>query len=503
MKVELRHIKKYFGPVPANNGISLTIAPNRIHGLLGENGAGKTTLMRILAGYTDKDDGDIRIDGQAVSFSSPREAAARGIGLLHQDVLDVPAFSALENFMLGRTPGLRLNRKAFTRIFLKTARDLGFSIRPDDPTVLLTVGERQQVDIVRLLSAGTRLLILDEPTTGLSEDQKDVLIAALRKFVSGRGNSVVLVSHKLSDIRQLCDQVTVLRQGAVIGSQARPFSENQLLKLMFGKRPAPQRPKPREAGEVVFTASGIRASGGRAGLFVADFSVRQKEVIGLAGLDGSGQEFFLKAAAGLTPTRVGQFALRGEDVTGRDYPALRKKGLGYIPSDRLDDGLAPDLTIADHFLVAEGAPPFARRSARALNRTDTAISDFQIKGWPDTLARSLSGGNQQRLLLALIPEKTSLLLLDNPTRGLDPESAALVWSRLQTFCDKGGAVVFSSSDLDELLAMADRIGVFYEGQLAAIFPVEESVLDSLGKVMAGKKMAIGPDTYNRKPLEKG
>ncbi|MEW6078323.1 MAG: ATP-binding cassette domain-containing protein [Thermodesulfobacteriota bacterium] len=502
MKVELCHIRKYFGPVPASNGVSLTIAPNRIHGLLGENGAGKTTLMRILAGYTGKDGGDIRIDGKAVSFSSPRDAAARGIGLLHQDVLDVPAFSALENFMLGRTPGLRLNRKAFSRIFLKTARDLGFSIRPDDPTVLLTVGERQQADMVRLLSAGTRLLILDEPTTGLSEDQKDVLIAALQKFVSGRGNSVVLVSHKLSDIRQLCDQVTVLRQGAVIGAQDRPFSEDQLLELMFGEGRAPQRRKLRETGEIVFSASGIRASGGRAGLFVADFSVKQKEVIGLAGLDGSGQELFLKASAGLTPAKAGKFVLRGEDVTGRDYHALRQKGVGYIPSDRLYDGLAPDLTIADHFLVAEGAPPFANRSTTALNRAAAAIADFQIKGRPDTPARFLSGGNQQRLLLALIPEKTALLLLDNPTRGLDPESAALVWSRLQTFCDKGGSVVFSSSDLDEMLTMADRIGVFYEGKLAAIFPVEESVLDSLGKVMSGKNRDIGPAAFKRKPPQK-
>lgn len=490
MKVELRDIRKHFGPVPANDGISLTIAPNRIHGLLGENGAGKTTLMRILAGYMHKDGGDIRIDGETVSFSSPRDAAARGIGLLHQDTMDVPVFSALENFMLGRPGGFRPDRKAFSRMFLKTAGDLGFSIRPDDTAALLTVGERQQLDIIRLLSAGTRLLILDEPTTGLSEDQKAVLFESLRRFASGRGNSVVLVSHKIADIQQLCDEVTILRQGAVSGSQTRPFPGDQILRLMFGTRPAPNRGKAGEKGSVVFTASGVSAAGGRAGLAGVDLAVSRGEMVGLAGLEGSGQELFLKTAAGLTPPAAGTLAFYGEDITGRGYHLLKQKGVGYIPSDRLNEGLAPDLTIAEHFLVAEGSSAFSTLSGRALELADEAISDFQIRGGPDTIVRSLSGGNQQRLLLALISRTARLLFLDKPTRGLDPESAALVWSRLQAFCDNGGAVVFSSSDLDELLTMADRIAVFYDGRLVADVPVQGATPNALGKAMTGKSPGL-------------
>ena len=489
MKVELRNISKQFGSIRANDNISLTIEPNTIRGLAGENGAGKTTLMRILAGYSKKDRGEIVIDNKAVVFSSPRDATALGIGMLHQDPMDVPVFSALENFMLGRSGGVKQNKTAFSQTFCKLADDMGFFIHPDDSTAAMTPGARQQLDIIRLLSSGTRLLILDEPTTGLSEDQKTILFESLRKFVARKGNSVILVSHKISDIQQLCDQTTVLRKGRVSGSAAAPFDTARILEMMFGPRFIQSRRVPSPKGKTVFTTSGLSAAGGRAGLHGCDLHVRRGEMLGLAGLEGSGQGLFLKTAVGLVPPLSGKMILRGEDITGADYHALKRKGVGYISADRLNDGLAPDLTIADHFLVAENAPVLAAPSPRARMRAERAIAGFQIKGGQDTPVRFLSGGNQQRLLLALIPETADILFLDNPTRGLDPESAALLWTRMQSFCETGGAIVFSSSDLDELLAMADRIAVFFNGRLFADLPVSEATIAALENAITGKRPA--------------
>ncbi len=491
MRVELRDISKYFGHIQANSGISLAIEPNSIHGLVGENGAGKTTLMRILSGYLKKDGGDIFINDEAIAFSSPREASARGIGMLQQDTMDVPIFSALENFMLGQARGLRSSRAAFTQKFRQLADDMGFFIHPEEPAAAMPPGARQQLDIIRLLSAGTRLLILDEPTTGLSEKQKSVLFKSLRRFAAREGNSVVLVSHKISDIQQLCDHMTILRKGHISGSLTPPFDVDQILTLMFGPRFTHHERLSTETGEVVFTSTGITAAGGRAGLHGCNFSVRRGETVGLAGMEGSGQELFLRTAVGLTPLVSGKLTLRGEDITGAGYHALKQKGIGYIPADRLNEGLAPDLTVADHFLVAENAAVWEMRSHKARARADAAISRFQIKCRPDTPVRSLSGGNQQRLLLALIPETADLLFLDKPTRGLDPESAALLWSRLQAFCDKGGAVVFSSSDLDELLSMSDRVAVFYNGRLVTDLSVSKATIAALEKAITGKQHAGG------------
>ncbi len=486
MKVELHQISKRFGNVRANERISLTIAPNTIHGLVGENGAGKTTLVSILAGYIKKDSGRILVNGEEYDFSSPRKAAARGIGMLHQDPMDVPVFSALENFMLGRVRGLAQKRKRFLQTFLALSQRLGFSLSPRRTTAAMTPGARQQLDIVRLLSAGTRLLILDEPTTGLAEDQKATLFQALRRFVAEQGNSVVLVSHKIADIQQLCDRMTVLRQGVVSGSLTAPFDADRILELMFGEHVVRTVRPSRRYGETVFAAAGIAGGGKRTGLSPVDLTLRRGEIVGLAGIEGSGQETFLKIAAGLLAPSAGRLFFKEKNITGCGYHLLKKKGIGYMPADRLNEGLAPELTIAEHFLVAESGPLFKKPSPRALQRADEAIARFQIKGDRNTPVRALSGGNQQRLLLALIPDTAEVLFLDKPTRGLDPESAAMVWSGLQSFCDKGGAVFFSSPDLDELLSLADRIAVFFNGRLTADLSVTETSLNILQRAITGK-----------------
>lgn len=485
MNVDLRQISKHFGGVRANDRISLVIRTNTIHGLLGENGAGKTTLMRMLAGHIRPDNGQIRIDDRPVSFASPGQAAGLGIGMLHQDSMAVPVFSALENFMLGRARGGTLKKSYFRRSFSDMAANLGFSVPPHEKAAFLTPGARQQLDVIRLLSMGTRLLILDEPTTGLTTDQRSVLFEALRRFAAEPGHSVVLVSHKIADIEQLCDDVTVLRRGRVAGLFSRPFNADQVMGLMFGTPLAREKRRPETGGEIIFTAAGVSAARGRAGLTVDHFAARRGEMVGLAGLEGSGQELFLKTAAGLLPPLAGRFTFDGRDITGSGYHRRRQKGLAYIPSDRLNTGLVPELTIADHFLVAGGAPLLKSRSVRARQRAEAALFRFRINGRPDTPARFLSGGNQQRLLLALLPPIARLLLLDKPTRGLDSESVALVWSTLQAFCGEGGAVVFASSDMDELLTMADRVAVFFSGHLVAELSVKDTSPEVLERAMIG------------------
>ena len=243
MWIELRKIHKYYGPIKANGGIDLTIEPGVVHGILGENGAGKTTLMKILSGYSRKTSGTIFVDNSPVNFKTPAQAAELGIGMLYQDPLDFPLLSVLDNFMLGQSTGIVNRKKAFRKIFKNSANSFNFSLQPDTFVKRLTVGERQQLEILRLLAKGIQVLILDEPTTGISSLQKEALFQALKKLAS-EGKSVILVSHKLEDVEVLCDRITVLRQGTLAGEMERPFSTNTLLEMMFGEPPlAPMRKK--------------------------------------------------------------------------------------------------------------------------------------------------------------------------------------------------------------------------------------------------------------------
>ena len=485
MWVTLKDIHKHYGPVKANDGINLTIAPGTIHGILGENGAGKSTLMKILAGYSRKTRGEILVNNAPVNYNTPAQASALGIGMLYQDPLDFSTLSVLDNFMLGLTTGITNKNKTFRKTFCQISKALNFTLQPDAAVKSLTVGERQQLEILRLFALGIQVLILDEPTTGISSLRREILFQALKKL-SSEGKSVILVSHKLEDVEALCDKITVLRRGAVAGEMERPFATNTLLEMMFGAPPAPLSRAATKPGEVLLDMRQIDAAGGRAGLKNCSVAIRQGEVVGLAGLEGSGQEVFLRVAAGLQPPSRGSICLGGTGMNGKDYHAFKNQGVVFLPASRLEEGLISGLNIAEHFSLLDKPKEFFVEKQNAFQSAAERIVHFQIKGTPGTMVESLSGGNQQRLLLAFLPADPVMLLLANPTRGLDMESVRWVWQILHQYCSHRSCIAFSSSDLDEILMVADRVLVFFEGAVIKDTRADQTDVHELGRAIGGK-----------------
>jgi len=485
MRVELKDIRKSFGAVRANDGITLAAGEGTIHGILGANGAGKSSLMKILSGTLPPDGGEIVLDGTPVRFGSTAEAIRRGIGMVHQDPLDFPSLSVLDNFLLGAPAGL-VPRRAHARDAMSAlAARFGFALDPDARCDQLTVAERQQLEILRLLWLGVRVLILDEPTTAISPSQRTQLFTSLRAMAA-EGNVVFFVSHKLDEIQELCHRVTVLRQGRVAGEVSVPCDTRVLVHLMFD-RELPRAPRPRIAlGPTVLELTELAVGDTLLTLEHIFLQLSAGEVIGLAGLEGSGQRLMLRACAGLIPPIGGRIRVGGQDLTGRPYGRFLAAGVAYVPAGRLGEGLIPGLTLAEHVALAEPRrTPFVDRrlAARSAARR---IREFDIRGTPGTDVSALSGGNQQRALLALLPDRVTLLLMEHPTRGLDLESAEEIWRRLLERCAHGTAVVFSSSDLDELLDRSDRILVFSGGRVAPPIDARQATVEQLGEMIGGK-----------------
>jgi len=348
----------------------------------------------------------------------------------------------------------------------------------------LTVGERQQLEIIRLMALGVEVLILDEPTTGISSLQRQTLFKALGKLAD-QHKAILLVSHKLEDVEAVCNRVTVLRQGRVAGEAGQPFDTTQLLEWMFGTPPALSARPEESSGEIILNMEEVSASGGRAGLTDCTVTIRKGEMVGLAGLEGSGQDIFLRLAAGLIRPEKGTIMLGERDMTGCDYHEFRQCGAAFLPAARLEEGLIPGLTIEEHFALKTGRGvliPWHQARERAEERIDL----FRVVGTLSSMVESLSGGNQQRLLLALMPADLSLLLLEHPTRGLDVESAQEVWQKLIAYAARGAAVVFSSVELDEIIQVANRILVFYNGTVIKDTPAGDTTLEQVGRAIAGK-----------------
>ncbi len=466
MKVELRGIQKHFGNVHANNDITLTIPSGTIQGILGENGAGKSTLMKILSGFIHADAGEILLDDKPVAISSPADAIRHGIGMLHQDPLDFPSMSVLDNFMLGHPEGLFPNRSTVTREFKELAERLEFSLDPDSYVDSLTVGERQQLEILRLLWLGARVLILDEPTTGISASQKEKLFLTLLRKLVIQGVTIIFVSHKLEDVEILSDSIAVFRQGKLVGEAKRPFDTDQLVEMMFGKNisPGPRQVMGQERN--VLSLRGVSIEDVRLRIRDVNLDVRAGEVIGLAGLEGSGQGAFLHACSGLIRPVAGRVKVNDHDLTGRSYHVFKRHGVEFLPAARLEEGLIPGLTLAEHFVLAEkqNGVFIDRELGRKL--AEERIKSFNIKGRPASPIESLSGGNQQRALLSLFRDPLFLVLIEHPTRGLDIESVIYIWSKLKERCKQGAAIMFISSDLEEILQYSDRVLVFFSGKVS-------------------------------------
>lgn len=487
MKIELRDIRKYFGPVKANDGISLVFEGGRIYGLLGENGAGKSTLMKILSGYQLPDAGEIIIDGQAQRFASPAEALARGIGMLYQDPLDIPPFTIKDNYLLGRDRRLVLDYGAATRELVDITNRFNFALDLHGHIENLALGERQQLELARLLVGGAQVLILDEPTTGISAEQKDILFNSMRKLAREEGKTLILVSHKLDEIQELCGEALILRKGKLVGRSAIPCKNEILVEMMFGQVPLRGERPAHEPGEPALTLRDLRIP--TYGLTVKDINlmVRQGEIFGLAGLEGSGQNLLLQACAGLTKTDHGQILLAGKDVTGHSYQELRQAGVGYVAAGRLEEGLVAGLSITEHLVLSEPKGKFFIDWAASRKRADARIEQYQIVGLNDTLADNLSGGNQQRLLFALLWESLNLILLEHPTRGLDVRSSDWIWDQLYLRRSMGTAILFMSADLDEIIDRSDRIAVFSGGKMSRILDARKTSVEEIGHLIGGQE----------------
>lgn len=487
MWIELQDIHKFYGPVRANDGVSIKVVPGTIHGILGENGAGKSTLMKILSGYTQKTKGAILLDGKSVTYQNPAQASRLGIGMLYQEPLDFPLLSILDNFMLGQTHGFADMRNKYRQEFEQLSKSVSFSLDPDATVRGLTIGERQQLEMMRLLALGIEVLILDEPTTGISSTQKELLFNALSKLAS-EGKSVILVSHKLEDVEALCHTVSVLRYGKVTGRMDAPFDTDELLEMMFGTPPVPPVRKPATPGETVLALQQVSASGGRTGLKNCTVGIRRGEIIGLAGLEGSGQGVFLRIASGLKSPKTGEVILGGRRLSGSNYHTFKKRGVAFLPTSRLEEGLISGLNITEHFALQSSHNGFLVHWQKAFQKAVRRIDNFRIKGAPASPVESLSGGNQQRLLLSFLPANPVLLVLENPTRGLDVESVHWVWQHLQKYCvsGTGAGIVFSSSELDEIMMVANRVLVFFNGSVIKDSLTAETDTQELGRAIAGK-----------------
>jgi simple sugar transport system ATP-binding protein len=485
MRIELRNIDKSFGPVHANAGVSLAVESASILGILGENGAGKSTLMKILSGFQPPDSGEILLDGERAAIRSPADAIRLGIGMLHQDPLDFPPLKLVDDLVLGSPGSLRPDRGKAAKELRELAGRFGFDLDPGSYVDALTVGERQQLEIIRLLWLGAKVLILDEPTTGISLPQKEKLFATIKRLAS-EGMTVLFVSHKLEDVEALCDRAVVLRQGRLVGGSEPPFDARRLVELMFGKE-LPQAPRRRaEPGEAVLSASGLCLDSIRLQIKDLELSVCSGETIGLAGMEGSGQALFLSSCAGLERPVSGRLRLGERDMTSAGHHDYKRSGVAYLPAARLEEGLVPGLSLSDHFTLAEGKKGLFIDRGEADRRAMSRIAAYNIKGRPESPVESLSGGNQQRALLALLREELSLILVEHPTRGLDIESTAYIWSKLKERCAKGAAIVFISSDLDEILQYSDRVIVFFAGRVSPPLTAEGLGVEELGRLIGGK-----------------
>ncbi|HET7653978.1 MAG TPA: ABC transporter ATP-binding protein [Acidimicrobiales bacterium] len=473
-----RGIVKRFPGVVANDGVDLDVRRGEVHTVLGENGAGKSTLAAVLSGYYRPDEGELRVDGERVTLHSPRDGLARGIGMVHQHFRLVDRFTVAENIALGDgSQPVVLDTSRLEREVTALGERFGLSIDPRARVGDLSVGERQRVEIVNTLYRGADVLLLDEPTAVLTPREVDVLFATVRALRAA-GRAVVFISHKLGEVMEVSDRITVMRNGRVTGDvRAADTDARELARMMVGRdvdlspRRAPRAPA---APMLRVRLDGI------------ELDVRAGELVGVAGVAGNGQLELAETIAGLRTPPAGRVEIGGVDVTGRGARAARRAGLAYVPEDRLGTGLAPSLTIAENLLLTRRRGFFVNRRRAAAQARD-AIERFDIKAsGPDAVTRVLSGGNAQRVLLAReLAGEPRVLVAAAPTRGLDVGATEAVRELLDAFRARGGAVLLLSEDLDEVLALSDRIVVLYRGRIAHETPGDGADVEQIGYAMAG------------------
>jgi simple sugar transport system ATP-binding protein len=498
VRVELRAITKRFPGVVANAGVDLEVDPGQVLALLGENGAGKSTLMNVLFGLYQPDEGEILLDGTPVRFSSPADSIAAGIGMVHQHFMLVPVFTVLENVMLGveqRTRYGGLDRRAARERLVELSRTYNLDVDPDADVEDLSVGAQQRVEILKALYRRADCLILDEPTAVLTPPEIDDLFRIIGTLTSS-GRSVIFISHKLAEVRHIADRITVLRRGEVVGATTpAESSEADLATMMVGRAVQLVVDKePSSPGAPVLAVEGLRVLDER-GVAAVDgvgFSVAAGEIVAVAGVQGNGQTELVEALAGLRAVDAGTVLLDGSDVTGLGPRQLLERGVAHVPEDRQRDGIVGSFPVRDNLVLnTYRRPPFARRLAvdrRAVReQADRLVADFDIRAAsPEVPASTLSGGNQQKVIVAReFGHAERLLIAAQPTRGLDVGSIQYIHRRIVDKRDEGAAVLIVSTELEEVLALADRILVMFRGQVVGSLDRADATRERLGLLMAG------------------
>jgi simple sugar transport system ATP-binding protein len=493
----MRHITKRYPGVVANDGIDLDLRRGEIHALLGENGAGKTTLMNVLYGLARPDDGEILMDGKPVTITDPSDAIDRGISMVHQHFMLVPVLSVAENIVLGdETMANRifLDRKEADRRIADLAKRFGFEIDPDAKVGTLSVGQQQRVEILKALYREAKILVLDEPTAVLTPQETEEIFALLRRLADG-GQSIVFISHKLYEVLEIADRITVLRRGRVVGTRLpNATSEEDLAELMVGREVqlTVDRGESHPAG-VMLKVEGLRVRDDRNREVVngVDFEVRAGEILGIAGVAGNGQDEMIEALIGLRQVAGGAVHLADRDVTSLTARGMNEAGVGYVPADRHRFGLILAFPIQDNVvLTAYYREPFAhgilRDDKEIAREAEEEIAAFDVRTPSATVpAGTLSGGNQQKVVVAReFDRDLRLLLLDQPTRGLDVGSIEFIHRQIIAKRDAGTAVLLVSAELDEVLEMSDRIAVMFRGELVAFRDGRTADKNEIGLLMA-------------------
>ena len=497
--LRLRHISKSFGNLTANDDISFDLRRGEVIALLGENGAGKTTLMNILFGHYIADNGDIEAFGKTLPPGRPRAAIEAGIGMVHQHFTLADNLSVLDNIALGTESLWRLksDRSAARKRILDLAQTFGLAVDPDARIADLSVGERQRVEILKALYRDAKILILDEPTAVLTPQETNALFDTLRRLVA-EGLSVIFISHKLYEVLAVSHRVLVLRSGKLAAErETSATSREELAELMVGRPVTPPRVTPQQAGAPVWDMAGVTVRGklGQNLLDDASLTLHAGEIIGIAGVSGNGQSSLADLISGLVKPESGQVTYRGRAVVHWHPAAMVAEGIARIPEDRHAVGLVGDMSVAEN-VIAEcyRQPPFSKRGlidwSAARDFAQRIIRDYEVKcPSPQAITRLLSGGNMQKLILGRVLSPEPVLVLANqPTRGLDIGAVTYVHQQLLAVRQRGGAVLLISEDLDEVLALSDRVVVMYHGRLSAPMKRDAVNIQQLGLMMAGHEM---------------
>jgi ABC-type uncharacterized transport system ATPase subunit len=498
MSLELRGITKRFGSLTANESIDLAVGDGEIHAILGENGAGKSTLMNIVYGLLSPDEGTISVDGKVVSIDSPLDALAAGIGMVHQHFMLIPVFTVAENIVLGhektKGPGL-LDLEAARKEILRVSAEFNFDIDPDALVENLPVGLQQRVEIIRALIYDAKVLILDEPTAVLTPQETDELLRNMKKL-KATGTSIVFITHKLREVKEAADKITIIRRGKVVGTASPSASQEELASLMVGRPVSLDVDKKAPAlGKVMLDVKNLNISDhtGRSLVKNVSFELRAGEVLAVAGVQGNGQSELAEAIVGLQEHVHGTISLDGVDITKASVREALHSGIAFVPESREEDGLIGSFSIEENLILdLHDLPPYAKgpviSPSIVSQEAEKRVAEFDIRTQSaKDSASSLSGGNKQKVVLAReLSRPVKLVVASQPTRGLDVGSIEFVHERIIAERDSGRAVLLFSTELDEVSALADRIAVMYRGEFIAIVSANTSRED-LGLLMAGVK----------------